>query len=305
MNSQCLTVPFIRNHGLDTLRLLCESCDLCCQTSLSHSQGEPSFGGWPHVSSTFGALDLAGFPKAAASWFRTWWLLDIPDSSPDKPFPSKGNDLVHIVQSWEAPKPVTQHGNQTFAVDCSEDSRFLRFSFSGSGTQSGTLKNNDTGLCVDATCANISSSQCSELKLIECNGVPGQQFLHSDPGPFTNVGNQGCLDIWSGGQGPNVGVWKCDGQSGQNWTITDEGLIKSQAGQCLSDTETTATSGAIQVYTNLPEVKLVVNGKDMGSQAVVSPKKGRTQNCFLQLMNRDRWSKLGRMGLHQLHGRKY
>ena len=25
------------------------------------------------VSSSFGAYDLAGFPKAAASWFKTWW----------------------------------------------------------------------------------------------------------------------------------------------------------------------------------------------------------------------------------------
>lgn len=32
--------------------------------------GEPSFGGWPHVSSTFGSFDLSGFAKAGA-WVRT------------------------------------------------------------------------------------------------------------------------------------------------------------------------------------------------------------------------------------------
>lgn len=41
--------------------------------------GEPSFGGWPFVSSTFGAFDLTGFAKAASYWFRSQWLYSIPD----------------------------------------------------------------------------------------------------------------------------------------------------------------------------------------------------------------------------------
>ena len=41
--------------------------------------GEPSYGGWPYVSSTFGAFDLAGFAKAASYWFRSQWLYAIPD----------------------------------------------------------------------------------------------------------------------------------------------------------------------------------------------------------------------------------
>ena len=36
--------------------------------------GEPSFGGYPEVSSSFGMFDLAGFDKAGAAWFRSWWL---------------------------------------------------------------------------------------------------------------------------------------------------------------------------------------------------------------------------------------
>lgn len=34
--------------------------------------GESLF--WPAVSSSFGAIDLAGFPKAGAQWFAAWWL---------------------------------------------------------------------------------------------------------------------------------------------------------------------------------------------------------------------------------------
>jgi hypothetical protein len=45
--------------------------------------GEP--GAWPHISSSFGQYDLAGFPKAGAAWFRAWWLGNITASSPDRP----------------------------------------------------------------------------------------------------------------------------------------------------------------------------------------------------------------------------
>ncbi len=45
--------------------------------------GEP--GVWPDVSSSFGQLDLAGFPKAAAYWYTVAWGQGIPASSPDRP----------------------------------------------------------------------------------------------------------------------------------------------------------------------------------------------------------------------------
>ncbi len=62
--------------------------------------GEPS-GSWPHVSSSFGQFDLAGFPKAQAHWYRNRWLLRANDSSAGKPFATSGNNEVHIVESWE------------------------------------------------------------------------------------------------------------------------------------------------------------------------------------------------------------
>merc|ERR1711871_1864170 len=39
--------------------------------------GEPSNGGFPFVSSTFGAFDLTGFANAASYWFRSQWLYSI------------------------------------------------------------------------------------------------------------------------------------------------------------------------------------------------------------------------------------
>lgn len=67
--------------------------------------GEPPVGGTgpgEEVSSTYGQFDLGGFPKAAAFWYRTQWLLSIADG-PDKPFATNGSYEVHLVESWESP----------------------------------------------------------------------------------------------------------------------------------------------------------------------------------------------------------
>ena len=74
--------------------------------------GEPPAGG-PEVSSTYGQYDLCGFPKAAAFWYRTQWLL-LVDDGPDKPFATNGRHEVHLVESWESPAafPSTR-GNTT------------------------------------------------------------------------------------------------------------------------------------------------------------------------------------------------
>eukprot|EP00040_Diaphanoeca_grandis_P001426 m.18499 g.18499 ORF g.18499 m.18499 type:complete len:1036 (+) comp12050_c0_seq1:272-3379(+) len=77
--------------------------------------GEPS-GGWPHTTSTFGQFDLTGFPKAAAYWYRAHWLNSIDDSSPDKPFSTTGDWVVHIVESWDAPADPTANGTKDMHV---------------------------------------------------------------------------------------------------------------------------------------------------------------------------------------------
>lgn len=64
--------------------------------------GEPPSRGLT-VSSTYGQFDLVGFPKPAAFWFRSQWLLNITDGSPDKTFSTYGKVEVQIVESWESP----------------------------------------------------------------------------------------------------------------------------------------------------------------------------------------------------------
>ena len=95
----------------------------CMVWTLFDYYGEPSFGGWPHVSSAFGSIDLAGFAKASAYWYRSWWLyngmhnhstggIDVPLNPPKlinpDAAPSEDNDqdgyLVHIVEHWDENK---------------------------------------------------------------------------------------------------------------------------------------------------------------------------------------------------------
>ena len=72
---------------------------------------------WPQVSSAFGSIDLAGFAKASAFWYRAWWLYNSTNVTTANPMPAlvdpdiihlektskdAGNGfLVHIVEHWE------------------------------------------------------------------------------------------------------------------------------------------------------------------------------------------------------------
>lgn len=58
--------------------------------------GEP--GGWPHVSSSFGSFDVAGFPKAAVWWYRSWWLANISVADAGRPG-------LHVPASASSPAP--------------------------------------------------------------------------------------------------------------------------------------------------------------------------------------------------------
>eukprot|EP01052_Picozoa_sp_SAG31_P052117 SAG31_NODE_12713_length_922_cov_0.900365_2_plen_171_part_01 len=63
--------------------------------------GEP--GKWPHVSSSFGAIDLAGFPKPPAWFYRSRWLANISDTDAGRPPLPNTASTVRIVENWQAP----------------------------------------------------------------------------------------------------------------------------------------------------------------------------------------------------------
>ena len=52
-------------------------------------RGEPTPFGWPEINSNFGFLDMCGFPKDAAFYWKSWWQRKRP--------------LVHIFPHWNWP----------------------------------------------------------------------------------------------------------------------------------------------------------------------------------------------------------
>ena len=104
----------------------------CMVWTLFDYYGPDADHNWPMVTTAFGSIDLAGFAKASAYWYRTWWyysarsntsysgydvpinpppLVD-PYASPSKENPTDGY-IVHIVQKWE---PLPNVVNRTVHV---------------------------------------------------------------------------------------------------------------------------------------------------------------------------------------------
>ena len=73
---------------------------------------------WPHISSSFGSFDLAGFPKAPVWWYRSWWLAAIKADDPSRPpLPAaRTHTFCRLVESWQPGRNVTAGGRRTLTV---------------------------------------------------------------------------------------------------------------------------------------------------------------------------------------------
>ena len=222
--------------------------------------------------SRYGQFDLAGFPKAQAHWYRNQWLLRTTDSEADKPFATASEHKVHLVESWESaqkfPPPDT-----TSVVRCSASAVAQKFAYNATTGHIETPGN----LCVDGTCANVSSGRCVPAKLTPCNPrVKGQQWKHNPTTQtFVNQENNGCLDNWDSGASTEVGVWKCSELPGQQWAAAAGGGFKVGAEnvsgvvprpRCLSNG--VVDGNAVHVYSSAASVELVVNGKSLGEKTL-------------------------------------
>ena len=301
--------------------------------------GEPD-GGWPHVSSTFGSFDLAGFPKPAAWWYSAWWLHDVPDASADKTFGTAGlAPVVRIVQSWEARAPPAAD-NTSAASPCATAPAaspgvgagggapgsvgLQRFAFEGgmlrwlgggvagagfNGTSTSPVGAADGDLCLDAVdknggpCTTVKSSGCVPLRFNPCaRNSTTMHWTRTPPRMGADVATAaaaatatatrappglagyasagpggGCLDLWTSGAGPYVGLYACDRHASQQWSLPDaNGLVHSGAanpsGRCLSNGAELGSTRTINAYTNLPSIELFVNGASVGARNLTTPR---------------------------------
>lgn len=241
--------------------------------------GEPSFGGWPHVSSTFGSFDLAGFAKPAVWWYKSFWLLQVPDTSNDKPFITAGNHTVRIVENWDPSTTPIYPSNTTEVSPCSSLNT-QHITFTGSGSDSTGQLKDDFGMCADVSlCHNATSGECHPVKFLPCApNNPGQQWTFTELSQFQNAFADGCLNVWNSGAGPDVGLWECTNGGAPNdmWNRTAHGFktraSSSEGDRCL--TNGFGTQGSVMdvhVYSDLPEVELFVNGVSSGKQSIINP----------------------------------
>ena len=78
------------------------SLSLICIAASFDYYGEATHGGFPELSSSFGAFDLAGFAKASAWYFQSWWLntVDAYNAGEDPEFdrpPLSSGTVVRIL----------------------------------------------------------------------------------------------------------------------------------------------------------------------------------------------------------------
>jgi len=151
-------------------------------------------------------------------------------------------------------------------TSCNPSDKFQNIKFTGTSTSAGTLVTSD-GRCIDATCNDISSG-CAPLGIKTCvSGDQNQQFVHKSDGSFTNAANNGCIDLWDSGTGPEVGVYQCDGGSNQHWIINAEDIQSEASGdRCM----TFGPSSPVWAYTNAASAELFVNGVSQGKKTVPS-----------------------------------
>ena len=255
--------------------------------------GEPSNGGWPYVSSTFGAFDLAGFAKAGAFWFRSQWLTGVPDASFDKPFETeKLPTLVRIVESWQhapPPPPPLPPQNISSVGQCTVGPRAPREAMRVEPVPSNASNFqiiSSVGLCLDSTgaksgCADsglAGGKGCYPLAFVACDTTDvkqqwtwGTSSGDNNFSPFVSVANAGCLDIY-GVTGPEVGIYRCQGHAvQQNWEHDAQNArISTSADQCLSDGDGNpgvSDERDIHVYATAPSVELLLNGASQGFQS--------------------------------------
>ncbi len=74
-------------------------------------RGETYPFGWPEINSNFGFLDMCGFPKDAAYYWKAWWM--------------RGEPLVHIFPHWNWPGKAGQNVPVWCFSNCEQVELFL------------------------------------------------------------------------------------------------------------------------------------------------------------------------------------
>ena len=121
--------------------------------------------------------------------------------------------MLHLLPPWLPPQG--QSNATTAVAPCNATDVWQHFRF-----ERGLLRAVASGLCVEARCEDVAKG-CRPLPLAACDpGNALQQFEHRDGALRTRRRSPaGCVDVWNGGSGPDVGLYECTGTTNQKWHL--------------------------------------------------------------------------------------
>ena len=116
---------------------------------------------------------------------------------------------------------------------------------SGSGSDTGTLRNIGADACLDVPGATRENVQ---VMVWTCHGQENQQWTRTATGQITVYGGAKCLDAYEAGTTNTtvVGTYNCNGQANQQWIFHADGTVRgAPSGLCL---DVDMSTNRVQLY---------------------------------------------------------
>jgi len=218
-------------------------------------RGEETPTVWPTISSHFGILDVAGFYKDDAYYYKSIFHSD---------------PLVHIVpHSWNPPPPPTSNGYLSL-IDCGTSSAELYTLWKFNPAQPGgsTVES----LAQPGQCLVFAGSDVYPAYTAPCDPGNSSQIFQADAYGQISYQGQYCLDIQLQA-GPNIGFFTCKNanSTNQDWSYSPlnnqiSSLYTGYGSQCIGYMDGSII--AVWVYTNGDTVELLLNGLSYGNQSI-------------------------------------
>eukprot|EP00937_MAST-01D_sp_MAST-1D-sp2_P006769 g6769.t1 len=232
-------------------------------------RGEPTPSVWPVTNSHFGVVDLAGYLKSPAYYYKSQFEPDTP--------------VLHITpHMWDYDEvPPAPHGS-LLSLEC--NAAGVAGGALGAGDPQGwdlpitgnpglVQSRSSPGECLTAAATAYPGTTAA------CNASDPRQLLAwrnastttgAVGGALANDATNLCLNVY-GGTGPNIAFFKCTGQDDEVfWYDTRSGQLQELAAgvntSCVSYTD--GTEKQVWAYTNADEVELFRNGVSQGRQAI-------------------------------------
>lgn len=111
----------------------------------------------------------------------------------------------------------------------------------------------------------LPASDCCELRRkrmekARCSRLLGSgALLTSLACPGSSRGCDGCVDLFFGGKGPAVGIYKCNGDWNQAWTLRAKQIEETLDGKCFSSAATSRWSGLVMARGDAIFIKVAMD----------------------------------------------